>query len=557
MLLRADITSKKIGHHRLFQDLQLAINAGEKVGLIGRNGVGKTTLFGLLFGSDGDFEGEIIKQRGLRLVMTAQEHFDQQQSVLDYILSGLPEYSELHRIIQSVNTLGHDLGKIQRYTEALERFQVLGYDQVQDRVLGELAAYQISSQQAEGPVAALSGGQKRFMEIAKVTSAQADLALIDEPTNHMDYLAKEAFIGWLTSTPMAALVITHDRDVLRQVSRIIELKDQTAVSFKGNYNDYLQQNSQLTVNQVNQYEVAQRTIERLKKQIAYARSKKSGWSGTADKKNPFVVMEERLTKQLLQLQAEVGRPSFWIDQESASQLPGRIAERYDRYKARNIKINSSAGGARAYELLKVTKLSLGYQEPLFKDLNLVLGARERLRLHGRNGAGKTTLLLAIRQAITGNVVRPVKCFSGHIDAAPRLKLGVYEQEPDGHYLTMGLGEAILEVFRQHGLPVNQQAVRQVMADYLFDPEQDFRVPLNQLSGGQRARFQLIAMLAHRPDLLVLDEPTNHLDLPSIEELEKALQKYSGAILYVSHDSYFDAAIGGEMATLERLEAVSA
>lgn len=537
---------KTIGAKTLFTDLSLQIEEGERVGLVGRNGVGKTTLFGVLSGSDDDYSGEITRRRGLRAVMTAQEHYQHAKSTcLEYILGSLPEYTHLHRVVSTYpETMGHDLTKIQVYTEALERFSGLGYDDIESKVLTALEQYQISNELARGPLSALSGGQKRFVELVKVTEAQADLALIDEPTNHMDYVAKAAFINWMKRTPLTVVVITHDRDVLGIVDRIIELRDGQAFSFNGNYDAYLSQNSTQTVTAINQYEVAQRTIENIKKQIAYAKSKKAGWSGTADKKNPFVVMEERLNKELKRLQVEVGRPSFWIDQESVTQLDSKVTERYDRYKSRNIRLSGLGAEAKGNQLLAVKNLSVGYDHSLFEPVSFLLSPGERLQIRGRNGAGKTTLINVLRVAL-GDLSAGPTVFGGQTEILRPIKLGVYSQEIGLEFLPVKLGEAVLEVFRRRKLPVNEQAVRRVLADYLFDPVADYNLPVGKLSGGQRARFQLIWMLSHQPDLLILDEPTNHLDLPSIEELEAALGRFGGAIIYVSHDSYFTKALGGQ------------
>lgn len=548
VLLRASNITKTIGAKELFRGLDLKIEDGEKVGLIGRNGVGKTTLFGVLSGLDSSYSGEVVTKRSLSVTTTAQEHHGLgQMTVLAYILDSLPEFAQLEEVIDTYpRSMGQDLKKIDRYTQALERFGALGYYDVQDKVIKSLEAYQISQSMGHGPMEQLSGGQKRFVELVKVTQAGADLALIDEPTNHMDYVAKAAFIDWLRAAPGGVMVITHDRDVLRAVDRIIEIKDLSAVSFKGNYDAYLAQNSQQTVGEIGQYEVAQRTIANLKKQIAYARSKKAGWSGTADKKNPFVVMEERLKKQLARLQETTGRPSFWIDQESVTQLDDKVVASYDRYKASNIRISGLGSTANYRALLSVSDISLGYGEPLFDGLNFQLASSDRINIKGRNGAGKTTLIRAIRQAIGDGTKSTATQYAGKITVEPRLKLGVYEQEIAPEHLRQELGEAVMAVFRSHSLPLDQQQVRRTLADYLFDATGDYHVPINKLSGGQRARFQLIGMLCHQPDLLILDEPTNHLDLPSIEELENALADYQGAILYVSHDSYFCDAIGGQV-----------
>ncbi len=547
MLIRAENLTKTIGAKALFKDLSLKLEPGEKVGIIGRNGVGKSTLFGVLSGQDSHFEGEVIKQRGLKIVATAQEHSGVTGSALDYILSQLPDYARLSQIINtSPETMGHDMTKIQAYSQALEDFTAHGYFDVTNRVLAALGAFQITEKQATGQLTKLSGGQKRFVELVKVMESGAGLALLDEPTNHMDYVAKANFVAWLQAVPQTVAVITHDRDVLQAVDRIIELKDLKAYSYNGNYDAYLSQNSTQTVGDIGQYEVAQRTIANIKKQIAYARSKKAGWGGTADKKNPFVVMEERLKKQLKELEATVGRPQFWIDQESKDQLPAKVIDRYDRYRAKNIKLSGLTHGSKLNWMLRIDRLSLGYAGPLFKAVSCELLPGEHLQFKGRNGAGKTTLVTAIRAAIGQPVKFSGQTYGGSIEFDPKLKVGVYEQEIDTGLLNTSLGEAVMKVFRDYNLPLDQQRVRQTMADYLFDPVADYKLPLAKLSGGQRARFQLIAMLCHQPDLLILDEPTNHLDLPSIEELEKALAGYGGAIIYVSHDSYFSRALGGEI-----------
>jgi ATP-binding cassette subfamily F protein 3 len=552
MLVNIDIKLKTLGTKKLFQGLNCTIQAGEKIGLIGRNGVGKTTLFRVLTGED-EFEGDVTKRRGTTMVMTAQEHTEHHhESCLAYILGSLPEYTQLSEIIETYpETMGSDMTKIGVYSDALQQFGELGYHDIENKVLVALEKYQIPEALARGPLHALSGGQKRFVELVKVTQSSAELALIDEPTNHMDYIAKDAFIDWLKSSTRTVVVITHDRDVLKYVDRIFELKDHKMAIFQGNYDAYLQQNSVSTVTQIGQYEVAQRTIENLKKQIQYAKSKKSAWGGTADKKNPFVVMEEKARKQLKELEATVGRPSFWIDQESVEQLDNKVTESYQRYKTRNIRLSGLSATQHDKRLLEVRDVSLGYDgKPLFSGVSFDLRSGERIQIRGRNGAGKTTLINTLR-ATMGDGVSAATVFGGEVKSDPKLRLGVYEQEIEAHFMKKPLGEAIIEVYRAHDIAVNDQKVRQVLADYLFDPTLDVKLPIGRLSGGQKARFQIISMLAHQPNLLILDEPTNHLDLPSIEELEKALQNYNGAILYVSHDSYFVEKLGGEVVQIGR------
>jgi ATPase subunit of ABC transporter with duplicated ATPase domains len=386
----------------------------------------------------------------------------------------------------------------------------------------------------------LSGGQKRFVELVKIAHANADLALIDEPTNHMDFVAKDAFIKWLDSVSgITVLVITHDRDVLKIVDRIIDIRDGQAYSYKGNYDAYLKQNSTSTVSAIQSYEIAQATIENLKKQILYARRMKPSASAGGGKKNPFMVMEERLTRELKKLEAANPKPNFWIDRESISQMHSKTAASYDKYKAKNIRIgtvDTSNTGAQL-PIIDVHDLSLGYDTPIFNGVSFQLPEGGRIRLHGRNGAGKTTLIKSIVATANGTK-SDATSYAGYIDIRAKLTIGMYEQEIADKYFDLPLELALERLYLDQGFSISDQRIRQLMGDYLFDPIGDGRIPLNTLSGGQKARFQIIAMLSNSPQLLILDEPTNHLDLPSIEELENALHKYKGAIIFVSHDGYF-------------------
>jgi ATP-binding cassette, subfamily F, member 3 len=549
MILRADIHSKSLGNKQLFNELRLEIAKNEKVAVIGRNGIGKTTLFNMLSGNDEEYDGAVERRRGLRMVTTAQEHHSLgDQTTLDYIYDNLPDYRRMQDIITAYpGHMGDDIAKITRYTETLQRFSDLGYYQLEDSLRRALGGYQLSADMISGPFKNLSGGQKRFVDLVRVQFADADLALVDEPTNHMDYVAKGIFIDWLKAAPHACLIITHDRDVLAGVERIIEIKDRRAYSFKGNYDDYLRQNTADTTNKLMSYEIAQQAIVNLKKQIEYARAKKPSWGGTADKKNPFVVMENRLTKQLEQVIRENPKPSFWIDQESAAALNPKMTERYDKHKEKNIRLHNVSSDERRVQLLKLDKVVLGYGQPLFKPVSLDLGHGQRLRVAGRNGAGKTTLVKAIVAASRQQL--PPTLIAGDIDCDRRLVLSVYEQEVDGSILELTLYDALERIFYDSGQPVSRQQIMRFMGDYLFDPVADSGIPVKNLSGGQKARLQLIRMLMPRPNLLILDEPTNHLDLPSIEELENALKDYHGAVLYISHDSYFARNVGGQQVGL--------
>lgn len=586
------ITEKSFGPKSLMSGVKFSIDDGEKVGVVGRNGVGKSTLFGILAGTDKDFTGEVIYRRGVTVVATAQEHHGSgEQTVMDYVLAGLPEYTELHHIMTTYpEMMGDDMRKIEEYSAALDRFGQKGFYQVEEMVAEELKNFQLEGF-GDRQLSTLSGGQKRLVEVVKIMHSDADLALVDEPTNHMDYVAKDQFIDWMKGAREAMLVITHDRDVLQQVDRIVELKDGASVSYKGNYDAYLKQNAERTSVGMNDFEMIEKRMVNLKQKVLdYQRLKeKSRNPGTIQK---FKRLENESREELAELQ-QIEKPTFWIDKDSVGALDYRAAGRYEKFKTKNIRMNLKNDESRSkHVLVSARELSLGYDAPLFEGVNIDLREGEAVELRGRNGAGKSTLIKALLSPLSSSLpssqpqaaarrsldAGPASAYapsfekseiSSKVGAAPRaatrlepvlldgelaldpqVRVGVYEQEVSPQYFELPLKTAIERVYMDKGLTINETKIRQLMSDYLFT-ESDGQVPVRRLSGGQKARLQIIAMLANDPQLLILDEPTNHLDLPSIEELETALEKYTGAILYVSHDNYFREKIGGEVVQIGR------
>ena len=544
MIADIRITEKSFGSTVLMAGVKFGVDDGEKVGLIGRNGAGKTTLFGILTGTDKDFTGSVIFRRGSVVVATAQEHHGVGDiTVLEYILSGLPEYARLRHILHTYpETMGNDMAKIEEYTQALDRFGQKGFYQIEELVTEELRNFQMDGM-AERPLASLSGGQKRLVEVVKIMHAQADLALIDEPTNHMDYLAKKQFIDWMKTSKQAMLVITHDRDVLKEVDRIVEMKDGATVSFEGNYDAYLKHNAFATGNAMNEYETVARRIANLKDKVLQFRRMKER-ARDPDTIKQFKRRENQAAIELAELE-KIEKPTFWIDREHVAQLDYKVADRYQKFKARNIHLRMKDGAMRSRrKLVEARDVALGYGDTLlFEGVNIDLREGEAVELRGRNGTGKTTLIRALLASpAQGSNVAPV-LYGGTLTLDPHVRVGVYEQEIASTYLNMPLHDAIEQMYIDRKLAIGETKIRQLMGDYLFT-DADGMTPLVRLSGGQKARFQIISMLANDPQLLILDEPTNHLDLPSIEELEMALERYSGAILYVSHDDYFRRKIGG-------------
>ncbi|MBP6038343.1 MAG: ABC-F family ATP-binding cassette domain-containing protein, partial [Candidatus Saccharimonas sp.] len=510
------------------------------------------------------------------VVATAQEHAGVgDMTVMEYILAGVPEYSELKHLLTSLpETMGNDMHQIERYSATLDRFGQKGFYQIEELVAEELKNFQMPGVETR-PLASLSGGQKRLVEVVKIMHSDADLALIDEPTNHMDYVAKQQFIDWLGTAREAMLIITHDRDVLKRVDRIVELKDGTAVSYKGNYDAYLKQNAHSTGTAMTEFELTERRIANLKEKVIQFRRLKER-ARDPDTIKQFKRRENQAAEELAELE-KINKPTFWIDKDSVAQLDYKVAGRYEKFKARNIRMHLKSGESRGkHKLVEAVDLALGYgDKPLFSGVNIDLREGEAVELRGRNGAGKTTLIRAllgdngaaddVREksagsrlhsdtfnrvisvaAVQAHTVSPmwdITMKSGSLNLDPHVRVGVYEQEVSPRYFSLPLREAIERVYLDRNLAINDTKVRQLMSDYLFT-ESDGGVAVERLSGGQKARLQIIAMLANDPQLLILDEPTNHLDLPSIEELETALERYSGAILYVSHDNYFRDKIDG-------------
>ncbi|MDO4902216.1 MAG: ABC-F family ATP-binding cassette domain-containing protein [bacterium] len=554
MILSVDISEKSFGDKVLLTGVKFAVDKGEKVGLIGRNGIGKSTLFSIIKGTDKDFSGEVILRRGAVTASTRQEYTDiDGQTVMDFVLNDLPDYARLSHLVKTLpEKMGDNLNLIEKYSAALDAFHQKGFHYIEDKIRAELSDFGLSGLE-NAPLQSLSGGQKRLVDTIKIIHSQADIALVDEPTNFMDFAAKKKFLDWMKTTQDAVLVITHDRDVLANVDKIIEIRDGQSLIFKGNYDDYLKQNAFSTTNKIQDYENTVKTIANLREKVReYQRMKERARDpGTIQR---FKRLESRARDNLAQLEA-IDRPTFWIDEENVEGLNFKAAESYHKFKARNVKISMKSEEEKSRRsLIRAENLALGYgsledalegvnnAKILFESINFDLRFGEKLELRGRNGAGKSSLISAI---LFGEHYRGLEFYDGEIFRDENIKIGVYEQEISADFLEMPLKLAVERVYLDQNLSITETKIRQLLAQYLF-MEEDFDTPVGRLSGGQKARFQLIKMLSNDPQILILDEPTSHLDLPSIEELEAALLKFSGAIIYVSHDDYFRKKIGGEI-----------
>lgn len=545
MILSVEITEKSFGNKQLLQNVKFSIDEGEKVGLIGRNGIGKSTLFGILLGRDQDFSGEVIFRKGSVIASTQQEYSSVgKQTVLDFILNDLPEYAHLSKLLRELpEKMGENMELIEKYTDALNRFQEKNFHFIEDKIKAELRDFGLGGFENR-QMKTLSGGQKRLVDTIKIIHSKADLALVDEPTNFMDSHAKNRFLNWMNNSNEAVLVITHDRDVLSRVDRIIEIRDGKTYIFKGNYDDYLRANMFSTTNQIQDFESIQRRIANLKDKVReYQRMKEKARDPSTIQR--FKRLENKSREELADLEL-IEKPSFWIDQVNVENLGFKAAKSYQKFKAKNVKIGIKNEETRSVRsLVRAENLALGYgsledaledkngAKILFENVNFDLKVGGILEFFGRNGVGKTSLI----KTIFGAENEKAEIYDGKIFLDESARVGIYSQEIGSEFFEMNLKDAIEKIYLDQNISITEEKIYRILHQYLFSTE-DFETPIRELSGGQKARFQLIKMLSNEPQILILDEPTSHLDLPSIEELERALKNYSGAIIFVSHDDYF-------------------
>ena len=545
MILSVEITEKSFGNKQLLQNIKFSIDEGEKVGLIGRNGIGKSTLFGILLGRDQDFSGEVIFRKGSIIASTQQEYSSVgEQTVLNFILNDLPEYAHLSKLLRELpEKMGENMELIEKYTDALNRFQEKNFHFIEDKIKAELRDFGLGGFENH-QMKTLSGGQKRLVDTIKIIHSKADLALVDEPTNFMDSHAKNRFLSWMKNSHEAVLVITHDRDVLSKVDRIIEIRDGKTYIFKGNYDDYLRTNMFSTTNQIQDFESIQRRIVNLKDKVReYQRMKEKARDPSTIQR--FKRLENKSREELADLEL-IKKPSFWIDQANVENLDFKAAKSYQKFKAKNVKIGVKNEETRSVRsLVWAENLALGYgsledaledkngAKILFENVNFNLKVGGILEIFGRNGVGKTSLI----KTIFGAENEKAEIYDGKIFLDESARVGIYSQEIGSEFFEMNLKDAIEKIYLDQNISITEEKIYRILHQYLFSTE-DFETPIRELSGGQKARFQLIKMLSNEPQILILDEPTSHLDLPSIEELERALKNYSGAIIFVSHDDYF-------------------
>jgi len=536
-MLTAHHLSKAYGIQPILQDISFSISTGERIGLVGPNGCGKTTLMRILVGDEKPGEGTVAHTRpNLRIGYLAQGMgFDPDQTLRVALeltsVSGKDIESEVAALAASLTKDPENPQLQRRYDEVVT--QLSTFNVQPESVLGPLGLGDID---LDSLVAHLSGGQKTRLMLARILLEEPHLLLLDEPTNHLDIAMLEWLEDWLGRFNGAALIVSHDRAFLdNTVTSSLELDTatQSIKSYPGNYSEYAEQKIIELEKQQQAYVDQQQRIAQLRAAAAHIRGlTKMRKGGKADPANTdgFSVgfFGNRATKNV------AGR---------AKHIEARIErilteERIERPRASwQMKLDFGEEVNLSKDVLTTENLSVGYpgHEPLLEDLNLYIRAGQRIALTGENGTGKTTLLRTITGALAP--------LAGSIKLGQTVKLGYMTQEQE-------LLDPSLSALKtlQRVASFNETQARHFLHFFLFSGDDPLR-PSGELSFGERARLQLALLVAQGCTFLLLDEPINHLDIPSRARFEQALTQFNGSILAVVHDRYFIEQFASEVWTV--------
>ncbi len=521
-MLTVNRLSKRYGDQWILKDVSLTVNPGERVGLIGPNGCGKTTLLHMIVGEEPATSGSVAFIPGDLRVGYLPQGLEPPSGTLvrDMIypqarrLAGLE--IELERLGARLAERPGDPATQAAYVETLaeiERISAAYRPGAGEAILAGLGLADLS---LDAPADLLSGGQKTRLGLARVLTGEPQLLLLDEPTNHLDITALEWLEGWLAAFPGAAMIVSHDRAFLdRTVNRVVALDPAalTATSYVGNYTDYVEAVWKAREKQWSQYRDQVIEIARLKRdaQQTMARAVRKE-NATRDS------TQRRYAKKVAKrAKAKEKRLERYLENEARVEKPKLTWQMKLEFE------DAPAGGR---DVLVLEDLAVGYAPaaPLLCNINLALRAGERIALLGPNGCGKSTLLRT--------VVGEIAPLAGRARRGAGVRVGYLAQEqetldPDADALSTVLAAA----------PMSETEARAFLHYFLFAGDEVF-IPARDLSYGERARLMLAQMAAQGCNLLLLDEPINHLDVPSRERFEQAMAAYAGTVLAVVHDRYF-------------------
>ncbi len=498
--------SKSFGVDLILSDISFTISIGDKVGLIGKNGTGKSTLFKILTNQMPYDEGNIYISKNLNIGYLKQElHFDSDKIIFEECLEVFSYLIEMEEEIRSLekriaNYKDHEspefLKLMGQYSRLLDEFNNQNGYGYKSEIRGVLKGLGFFEDDFEKPIYTLSGGQKSRLNIAKLLLKKPNILLLDEPTNHLDIEAINWLEGFLKNYPGTILIISHDRYFLDQiVDKIFEIENKSMLQFEGSYSKYVSFKKSLYDQQMKKYAEQQREI--VKQEELIRRFKQHGTEKLAKR--------AKSREKLLERMEVVDKPIL-------------------NNKKTKIKLEARIKSGR--EVLKVHNLSKSFEDHnLFSNLNFDIYRSERVALIGPNGIGKTTLFKILLDKLDYN--------SGSITVGHNVFMGYYDQEQENLNSDNTLVDEICSANPKLSIP----ETRSLLASFLFVGDDVFK-EIDNLSGGERSRLSLLKLMLSKSNFLLLDEPTNHLDLPSKEVLEDALLEYDGTIFTISHDRYF-------------------
>ncbi|HEP1844873.1 TPA: ABC-F family ATP-binding cassette domain-containing protein [Streptococcus suis] len=487
--------TKSVGDKTVFADLSFIIHQGDRIGIIGVNGTGKTTLLDVLsgrIGFDGDVSPFRTKNAYKIAYLTQEPDFDESKTVLDTVLSSDLRETQLIREYELLLSHYYEASQA-RLEKVMAEMDSLNAWEIESQVKTVLSKLGLTD--LNKTVAELSGGLRRRVQLAQVLLGNADLLLLDEPTNHLDIDTIEWLTTFLKNTKKSVLFITHDRYFLDNVAtRIFELDRASLTEYQGNYQDYVR----LKAEQDERDAALRHKKEQLYKQeLAWMR------------RQP----QARATKQ----QARINR---------FHDLKGDLANKIDDSEL-EINFETSRIGKK---VINFENVSFSYpNKPILKDFNLLIQNKDRIGIVGDNGKGKSTLLNLIAGDLHAD--------SGKVDIGETIRIGYFSQTIKGLDESKRVINFLQEVAEEAKTTSGMVSIAELLEQFLF-PRNTHGTLIEKLSGGEKKRLYLLKILLQRPNVLLLDEPTNDLDIATLTVLEHFLQGFAGPVITVSHDRYF-------------------
>jgi ATP-binding cassette subfamily F protein 3 len=526
-MLTAHHIHKTYGIQPILQDISFSISHSERVGLIGPNGCGKTTLMRILAGIEQPDSGNVASTRpNLRIGYLAQGmDFDPEQTLqatlsLNPVSQTDPSTSLRTSLESEIASLALALTSNPNDSTLQAKYDstILQFSNLQSPISPILVPLGLADIPLDTPVKHLSGGQKTRLMLARVLLEEPHLLLLDEPTNHLDIEMLEWLEGWLNRFQGAALIVSHDRAFLdNTVTSILDMNPETHTirEYKGNYTDYIEQYLKEQDKQRAAYQDQEYEIRRMKQDINRTKQQSLRVEMSTTPRTPGVRrIAKKVAKKALSREKKLDR---YLESDKRVEKPKASWQ---------MKLEFDSDNAQSKDVLIANNLSIGYtpDKPLLENLNLHIRAGQRIGLTGANGTGKTTLI----RTIAGKL-RPL---AGNLKFGMTVKLGYMTQEQELLNPTFNALQTIQSV-----ASFNETEARNFLHYFLFKGDDALR-PTSELSFGERARLQLGMLVAQGSTFLLLDEPINHLDIPSRARFEEALANFKGTILAVVHDRYF-------------------